>query len=242
MKEQLEALGVTFNLGVQLKAVHQEGGKAVVEATTAEGAPVAFTTDAVLVATGRRANVQGLDLDKAGVELTERGAIKVNEFLQTNVPHIFAMGDVNGGPQFTFVSLDDFRIVKRFLAGDTTYSTKQRAKFPTATFINPPLASVGLNEKQAKEAGIEVKVAKLPAMAIPKAKILGNQVGFYKVLVDASTSQIVGATLFAEEAHEVINIIATAMNANLPYTVLRDQIYTHPTMAEALNDVFGLIK
>ena len=242
VKEQLEALGVTFNLGVQLKAVHQEGGKAVVEATTAEGAPVAFTTDAVLVATGRRANVQGLDLDKAGVELTERGAIKVNEFLQTNVPHIFAMGDVNGGPQFTFVSLDDFRIVKRFLAGDTTYSTKQRAKFPTATFINPPLASVGLNEKQAKEAGVEVKVAKLPAMAIPKAKILGNQVGFYKVLVDASTNQIVGATLFAEEAHEVINIIATAMNANLPYTVLRDQIYTHPTMAEALNDVFGLIK
>ena len=113
---------------------------------------------------------------------------------------------------------------------------------PTATFINPPLASVGLNEKQAKEAGIEVKVAKLPAMAIPKAKILGNQVGFYKVLVDASTNQIVGATLFAEEAHEVINIIATAMNANLPYTVLRDQIFTHPTMAEALNDVFGLIK
>ena len=242
VKEQLEALGVTFNLGVQLKAVHQEGGKAVVEATTGEGAPVAFTADAVLVATGRRANVQGLDLDKAGVELTERGTIKVNEFLQTNVPHIFAMGDVNGGPQFTFVSLDDFRIVKRFLAGDTTYSTKQRAKFPTATFINPPLASVGLNEKQAKEAGIEVKVAKLPAMAIPKAKILGNQVGFYKVLVDASTNQIVGATLFAEEAHEVINIIATAMNANLPYTVLRDQIYTHPTMAEALNDVFGLIK
>lgn len=242
VKEQLEALGVTFNLGVQLKAVHQEGGKAVVEATTGEGAPVAFTTDAVLVATGRRANVQGLDLDKSGVELTERGAIKVNEFLQTNVPHIFAMGDVNGGPQFTFVSLDDFRIVKRFLAGDTTYSTKQRAKFPTATFINPPLASVGLNEKQAKEAGIEVKVAKLPAMAIPKAKILGNQVGFYKVLVDASTNQIVGATLFAEEAHEVINIIATAMNANLPYTVLRDQIFTHPTMAEALNDVFGLIK
>ena len=242
VKEQLEALGVTFNLGVQLKAVHQEGGKAVVEATTGEGAPVAFTADAVLVATGRRANVQGLDLDKAGVELTERGAIKVNEFLQTNVPHIFAMGDVNGGPQFTFVSLDDFRIVKRFLAGDTTYSTKQRAKFPTATFINPPLASVGLNEKQAKEAGIEVKVAKLPAMAIPKAKILGNQVGFYKVLVDASTNQIVGATLFAEEAHEVINIIATAMNANLPYTVLRDQIFTHPTMAEALNGVFGLIK
>ncbi len=192
VKEQLEALGVTFNLGVQLKAVHQEGGKAVVEATTGEGAPVAFTADAVLVATGRRANVQGLDLDKAGVELTERGTIKVNEFLQTNVPHIFA--------------------------------------------------SVGLNEKQAKEAGIEVKVSKLPAMAIPKAKILGNQVGFYKVLVDASTNQIVGATLFAEEAHEVINIIATAMNANLPYTVLRDQIYTHPTMAEALNDVFGLIK
>lgn len=242
VKEQLESLGISFHLGIQLKNVHQEDGKVIIQAVTGEGTPLAFTTDAVLVGTGRRANIQGLDLDKAGVAVSERGTIQVNEFLQTNVPHIFAMGDVNGGPQFTFVSLDDFRIVKRFLAGDTSYSTKHRAKFPTATFINPPLASVGLNEKQAKEAGIEVKVAKLPAMAIPKAKIIGNQVGFYKVLVDASNNQIVGATLFAEEAHEVINIIATAMNANLPYTVLRDQIFTHPTMAEALNDVFGMIQ
>ncbi len=156
VKEQLESLGISFNLGIQLKNVHQEDGKVIIQAVTGEGTPLAFTTDAVLVATGRRANIQGLDLDKAGVAVSERGTIQVNEFLQTNVPHIFAMGDVNGGPQFTFVSLDDFRIVKRFLAGDTTYSTKQRAKFPTATFINPPLASVGLNEKQAKEAGIEV--------------------------------------------------------------------------------------
>ena len=241
VKERLEEMGVTFELGISVKKVETEGNKATVYYAKNDEEKV-LEADAVLVATGRRANIQGLDLDKAGVTVSERGTIQVNEFLQTNVPHIFAMGDVNGGPQFTFVSLDDFRIVKRFLAGDTSYSTKQRAKFPTATFINPPLASVGLNEKQAKEAGIEVKVAKLPAMAIPKAKIIGNQVGFYKVLVDASNNQIVGATLFAEEAHEVINIIATAMNANLPYTVLRDQIFTHPTMAEALNDVFGMIQ
>ena len=162
------------------------------EATTGEGAPVAFTTDAVLVATGRRANVQGLDLDKAGAELTERGAIKVTEFLQTNVPHIFAMGDVNGGPQFTFVSLDDFRIVKRFLAGDTTYSTKQRAKFPTATFINPPLASVGLNEKQAKKLVSKSKLPNFQRWRFQKLKSLEIKSGFYKVLVDASTNQIVG--------------------------------------------------
>lgn len=242
VRARLEEMGVTFELGISIQEVVEQDGKVTVVHTDADGSHHELTADAVLVATGRKPNIQGLDLEKAGIQLTERGAIQVNEFLQTNVPHIFAMGDVNGGPQFTFISLDDFRIVKNFLAGNTEYSTKQRHLIPTATFINPTIASVGLNEKAAAAANIPVKVAKLPMAAVPKAKILGNQTGFYKVLVNAETDQIVGATLFAEEAHEVINIIATAMRAGLPYTALRDQIFTHPTMAEALNDVFGLIK
>ena len=241
VKERLEEMGVTFELGISVKKVETEDNKATVYYAKNDEEKV-LVADAVLVATGRKPNIQGLDLEKAGVELSERGAIKVNEFLQTNKPHIFALGDVNGGPQFTFISLDDFRIVKNFLAGNKEYSTKERSLIPTSTFISPTLSSVGLNEKAAQAAGIPVKVAKLPMAAVPKAKILGNQVGFYKVLVHEQTNEIVGATLFAEESHEVINIIATAIKAKLPYTALRDQIFTHPTMAEALNDVFGLIK
>lgn len=241
VKERLEEMGVTFELGISVKKVETEGNKATVYYAKNDEEKV-LVADAVLVATGRKPNIQGLDLEKAGVELSERGAIKVNEFLQTNKPHIFALGDVNGGPQFTFISLDDFRIVKNFLAGNKEYSTKERSLIPTSTFISPTLSTVGLNEKAAQAAGIPVKVAKLPMAAVPKAKILGNQVGFYKVLVHEQTNEIVGATLFAEESHEVINIIATAIKAKLPYTALRDQIFTHPTMAEALNDVFGLIK
>lgn len=240
VRERLEAMGVTFNLGIAINRIDAEGSQATVHYTK-DGVEGSLTADAVLVATGRRAAIKGLDLDKAGVEVSDRGTVPVNEYLQTNKPHIFALGDVNGGPQFTFISLDDFRIVKNFLFGDKSYSTKERHLIPTATFINPILAEVGLNEKAAAAAGIPVKVAKLPMTAVPKAKILGNQTGFYKVLVHADTNEIVGATLFAEEAHEVINIIATAMRAHVPYTVLRDQIFTHPTMAEALNDVFGMI-
>ncbi len=203
VKERLEEMGVTFELGISVKKVETEDNKATVYYAKNDEEKV-LVADAVLVATGRKPNIQGLDLEKAGVELSERGAIKVNEFLQTNKPHIFALGD--------------------------------------STFISPTLSSVGLNEKAAQAAGIPVKVAKLPMAAVPKAKILGNQVGFYKVLVHEQTNEIVGATLFAEESHEVINIIATAIKAKLPYTALRDQIFTHPTMAEALNDVFGLIK
>lgn len=242
VQQQLEAMGITVTLGVAIQKVIENDQQVSIVYETKDGEHKTVVVDAVLVATGRKPNVAELQLERAGVLLDERGAIRVNEFLQTNHPHIFALGDVNGGPQFTFISLDDFRIVKRFLSGQSDYSTKQRAFITTATFINPPLASVGLNEKAAAAANIPVKVATLPMTAVPKAKILENSVGLYKVLVHAQTGQIVGATLFAPEAHEVINIIATAMKGNLPYTVLRDQIFTHPTMVEALNDVFGLIQ
>ncbi|MCQ9210674.1 FAD-dependent oxidoreductase [Granulicatella seriolae] len=240
VKVALENMGVTFELGVSIVSVETDGKSASVTYSV-DGLEKTVQVDGVLVATGRRANVEGLDLDKAGVELTPRGTIAVNEYLQTNKDNIFALGDVNGGPQFTYVSLDDFRVVKSFLFEDGIYSTKKRGLIPNSVFIHPTLSNVGLSEKAAQEAGYKIKVATLPVTAIPKAKILGNQVGLYKAVVDAETSLILGATLFAEESHEVINTISTAMSAGLPYTSLRDQIYTHPTMSEALNDLFALI-
>lgn len=159
---------------------------------------------------------------------------------QTDKEHIYAMGDVNGGPNFTYISLDDFRIVKNYLQGDRSYSTKNRKFIPTSVFLNPTLSKVGLSEKEAIKQGYDIRVLKMPVSMIPKAKIIGNQVGLYKAIIDKSTNKILGATLFAEESHEVINIIATAMACDADYTVLKNQIFTHPTMAEALNDLFSL--
>lgn len=199
-------------------------------------------TDKALVATGRPPNVEQLNLDDAGIILAENGSIQINKRLQTNKKHIYALGDVNGGPQQTYLSLDDYRIIKSQLYGDGSYDLLKRAFIPNIFFVNPPLSMVGLSEEAAKESGFNTKVAKIPVESIPKSKILGNTVGFYKVVVDADTDQILGAVLFGEESHEVINIIATAMIGKLPYQVLRNQVYTHPTMAEALNDLFGAIE
>lgn len=194
--------------------------------------------DAVLVAAGRRPNTNQLGLENTEIALTDRGAIQVDDHLQTTVPNVWALGDVNGGPMFTYVSLDDFRIVRDQLFGNGERSTADRLAMPTTSFLNPPLANVGLNERQAKDAGYDPLVFKLSVKAIPKARVLEDQRGIYKVIVDQKTHQILGATLYAAEAHETINLIALAMKAKLPYETLREMIYTHPTMSEALNDLF----
>lgn len=239
--EALEAQSIRF--------IHQANIEKVNESS--EGVQIFYTVNGdireieathLLVATGRKANIEQLKLNNAGIETTDRQAIKVNEYLQTNHPHNFALGDVNGGPQQTYISLDDYRIVKDFLFGDKTYNTKLRANVPSTTFIEPPLSHVGLTEKQAKEQGYQTKVANLPVNGIPKAKILEQTNGLYKAIVDAETNQILGTTLVAPESHEVINIVATAMKAKADFSMLRDQIFTHPTMAEALNDLFKQIK
>ena len=164
----------------------------------------------------------------------------MNEYLQTNLPNIFARGDVNGSPQQTYISLDSYRIIRDFIYGNKTYSTDRRKNIPATTFIEAPLLKVGLSEKAAREQGLDVKVATLDVSAIPKAKLLDKQTGLYKAMIDSNTNKILGATLFGEESHEVINIISTAMIADMDYTQLRDQIFTHPTMAEALNDLFKI--
>ena len=239
--ESYKSLGVEFIFGADTKHVEQDENT-VTLSYEVNGETGKISSDVLLVATGRTPNTKELHLENAGVEVSERGFVNVNEHLQTNKPHIFAMGDVNGGAQFTYISLDDYRIVKSYLDGSGAYTRNDRQPIAFSAFLHPTYSRVGLSEKEARQAGYNIKVATLPVTAIPKAKILGNQTGIYKAIVDADTNQILGTVLFGEESHEVINIVVTAMIAKQPYTVLANQIFTHPTMAEALNDLFGLIK
>lgn len=195
--------------------------------------------DAVLMATGRRPATMSLNLPAAGVATDERGAIVVDETLRTSRSHIWAMGDVTGGPQFTYASLDDFRIVRSQLLGDGLYTRAKQKTLPYAVFMQTPLGRVGMTEAEARATGCEIIVKELPAMAIPRLHVDNATTGLLRAVIDANTEQILGASLLCRNSPEVINIIKTVMDNGLPYTVLRDQIFTHPTVSEALNDLFA---
>ena len=240
VKAELETQGAVFKLGVKVKKFVEEADGVNLYFENAEGKEEVQKFSAVLVATGRRPDTAELALDKAGVSLGEHGEIKVNDRLCTNVPNIYALGDVHGGLQFTYLSLDDFRIIKSVLFNEGKYNLNERKHIPFNVFVIPSLAKVGMNEMEAKAAGVSYKLAKLPVMAIPKAKILGNQSGLFKVLIDEYTGKILGANLFGVEAHEIINLFTLAMNEGISYESLRDQIYTHPTMAESFNDLLNI--
>lgn len=236
--ESLTARGVRVLRGVQTKGIRDGEDGALVSVLAPEGA-LELKADAVLVATGRRPNVAGLNLEAAGVALTSRGAVQVDERLRTSVPHIWAMGDVAGGLQFTYISLDDSRIVKSQLLGDGARTTGNRGAVPYSVFLDPPMSRVGLTEEEAREQGYEVKLARLPAASVPKAQVLRRPAGLLKAVVDAKTDRILGAHLFCADSHEMINLVKLAMDAGLPYAALRDAVYTHPTMSEAFNDLFA---
>ena len=240
VKAELETQGAVFKLGVKVKKFVEEADGVNLYFENAEGKEEVQKFSAVLVATGRRPDTAELNLTNAGVEPGERGEIKVNERLCTNVPNIYALGDVHGGLQFTYLSLDDFRIIKSVLFNEGKYNLNERKHIPFNVFVVPSLAKVGMNEMEAKAAGVSYKLAKLPVMAIPKAKILGNQSGLFKVLIDENSGKILGANLFGVEAHEIINLFTLAMNEGISYESLRDQIYTHPTMAESFNDLLNI--
>lgn len=240
VKAEIETQGAVFKLGVKVKKFVEEADGVNLYFENAEGKEEVQKFSAVLVATGRRPDTAELNLDKAGVALGERGEIKVNDRLCTNVPNIYALGDVHGGLQFTYLSLDDFRIIKSVLFNEGKYNLNERKHIPFNVFVIPSLAKVGMNEMEAKTAGVSYKLAKLPVMAIPKAKILGNQSGLFKVLIDENSGKILGANLFGVEAHEIINLFTLAMNEGISYESLRDQIYTHPTMAESFNDLLNI--
>ncbi|WP_268063322.1 reactive chlorine resistance oxidoreductase RclA [Citrobacter sp. W9] len=200
------------------------------------------TVDALLVASGRKPATENLQLQKAGVDVNDRGAIIVNKYLRTSADNIWAMGDVTGGLQFTYISLDDFRIVRDNLSGEGRRHTGDRQNVPYSVFMTPPLSRVGMTEEQARASGASVQVVTLPVAAIPRARVMDDTRGVLKAVVDSETKQILGVSLLCMDSHEMINIIKTVMDAGLPYTTLRDQIFTHPSMSESLNDLFSLVK
>lgn len=228
--------GIEFNFGVKVVEVRDLSDKVEI-VYEINGQKRTVKADKLLVATGRKPVTEGLGLENTDIKLDERGAIKVDDYLRTTAENVWAIGDVKGGPQFTYISLDDFRIIFDQLYGKGERKVSDRKLVPYSVFTTPALSRVGLNEVEAKNKGIEYKLFKLAATSIPKAKVIGNTRGMYKILVNPDTEEILGATIYGEESYEVINLIALAMKAKLPYTMLRDQIYTHPTMSEALNDV-----
>jgi len=190
----------------------------------------------ILVAAGRIPNTQWIGLEESGVELDARGYIRVNERLETTAPDVWAMGDCAGSPQFTHVAGDDFRIISENLAGGNR-STRDRL-VPYCLFTDPPLAHVGLREREARRDGIAVRVAKLPMTAVLRTEATDETQGFMKALVGRDDDLILGFTMIGAEAGEVMAAVQTAMLAKLPYQKLRDAILAHPTMAEGLGSLF----
>ena len=237
VRKDMEDAGIKFELGADIEKITDEKTDAKVTYQI-NGKTKTINADRILVATGRKPNTENLGLENTAIETTDRGAIKVDDFLRTTVDNVWAIGDVKGGLQFTYISLDDFRIIKDQLFGTGARMVSDRKVIPYSVFISPALSQVGLNEKQANKLGKEYKLFKLPVTAIPKAKVAKDNRGLFKALVDPETEKILGATLYGIESYELINMISLAMKAHLSYTVLRDQIYTHPTMSEAFNDLF----
>lgn len=234
--QDLTAAGISFHLGVSVDKV--EDGEDFVSVTfTENGAEKTIKADKVLAATGRKPNTANLGLENTNIKVDDRGAIVVDDLLKTTAENVWAIGDVKGGLQFTYISLDDYRIILDQLVGESKRRVSDRYVVPYSVFITPPLSNVGLTEKAAKKAGVPYKLFKFMSAGVPKAQVLEDPKGMFKVLVDPENDQILGASIYAEESHEVINLIALAMKGQLPYTLLRDHIYSHPTMSEALNDV-----
>lgn len=230
MAANLAAQGVTVRTGERAMRVSSDGEGVIVHTTAGE---VAGTR--LLVALGRTPVTKGLGLEAAGVELTERGFVKVDSRLKTTAPGVYAAGDVAGTPQFTHASWNDFRVLRDLFAGKEA-STEGRL-IPWAVFATPELGRVGMSESEARAAGRDIRVAKVAAAAVPRAKTHGHVEGFYKVVVDAETEEILGAAIVAENASEVIAAVQTAMLGGLPWPKLRDAVIAHPTMAEGLNIV-----
>ena len=194
----------------------------------------------LLVAAGRPPNTDTLNLEAAGVETDQRGFVKVNERLETNVSGIYAMGDVKGGPAFTHLSYDDFRIIRTNLLEGGDASIADRL-VPYTVFIDPQLGRIGLSEQEAREQGRNIGVAKMPMSYVARALEMDESRGFMKAVVDTDNDQILGCAVLGIEGGEIMAMIQIAMLGGVPYTALRDAVFSHPTLAESLNNLFATL-
>jgi pyruvate/2-oxoglutarate dehydrogenase complex dihydrolipoamide dehydrogenase (E3) component len=229
--------GIDAVLNAQVKRISGKSGDTVTVVIEQGGREETLSGTHLLIATGRRPNTENIGLELAGIELTDRGYIKVNERLQTTAPGVWGIGEVAGSPQFTHVSVDDFRVVRDNLAGGNHVTTGRQ--IPYTLFTDPELARIGLNEKEAKARGISYRLFKIPLEQVLRARTLSEMRGFLKALVEVNGDRILGFTAFAVDAGEIMASVQTAMMAGLPYTALRDAIWAHPTLVEGLSPLFS---
>ena len=237
--EMLRDEGIVVHLEAKVLGVQGRSGETIsLQMRTPSGDQTIEGSD-ILVAVGRTPNTSGIGLDLAGVALDTRGYVAVNDRLETSASDVWAVGECAGSPQFTHVSFDDFRIIRDNLAGGDR--TTRNRLVPYCMFTDPPLARVGLSEREAQRQGIAVRVAKLPIVAVLRSRTISETRGFLKALVEADGNRILGFTMLGAEAGEVMAVVQTAMLAGMPYTGLRDAIIAHPTMAEGLGALFSNI-
>jgi pyruvate/2-oxoglutarate dehydrogenase complex dihydrolipoamide dehydrogenase (E3) component len=236
VEKELKDKGIHFIYGEKAEEIEDHNNK--ITLTLSNDKQV--TANAVLLATGRKPNADNLGLENTSIKLTEDGAVKVNKNLETTVDHVWAVGDVRGGMQFTYISLDDYRIVMNQIFGDKEYSLETREHVPYSMFIDPPFSRVGLTAEEAKEKGYDIAEGKLPVSSHPRAHVINDLRGLFKTVVDKKTNKILGASLFGPESPELINLVKLAMDMDVPYTYLRDQMYNHPVMSESFNALFAV--
>ncbi len=232
--------GVELLLETEAQSARQDDGGAIQLTVGAQDGELTLSGSHLLVAAGRPPNTDLLNLEAAGVETDGRGFVKVNERLETNVSGVWALGDVKGGPAFTHISYDDYRIIEANLlnGGDATISDRL---VPYTVFMDPQLGRVGLSETEAREQGRDVKVAKMPMEYVARALEMDESRGMMKAVVDAGTGEILGCAILGIEGGEIMAMIQIAMMGKLPYTALRDGVFAHPTLAESLNSLFALV-
>jgi pyruvate/2-oxoglutarate dehydrogenase complex dihydrolipoamide dehydrogenase (E3) component len=235
----LSGEGIDILLNARPSGVHGLSGDAVAVTLQTPAGEREIEGSHLLVAVGRVANTADIGLDKAGIALDAHGFVQVNERLETTAPGVWAIGECAGSPQFTHVSVDDFRIVRDNMAGGNRRTDDRLV--PRVMFTDPPLARVGLSEGEAARQGIPVRVAKLPMRTVLRTAATDETEGFLKAVVGAEDDRILGFTMIGSEAGEVMAVIQTAMLAELPYTRLRDAVITHLTVAEGLGPLFGSV-
>jgi pyruvate/2-oxoglutarate dehydrogenase complex dihydrolipoamide dehydrogenase (E3) component len=228
--------GIEIFLNAKGKQVSKADGSIRVEIGQ-QGQAQTVSGSHLLVATGRVPNSDGLNLSAAGIETDDRGFIRVNDRLETTARGVYALGDVKGGPAFTHISYDDFRIIRANLLEKKTRTTANRL-IPYVLFVDPQLGRIGLTETEARQQHKNIRVAKLPMSSVARALEVDETRGFIKAMVDADTNQILGAAVLGIEGGEIMAVFEVAMMGQLPYTSLRDGIFAHPTLAEALNNLF----
>jgi pyruvate/2-oxoglutarate dehydrogenase complex dihydrolipoamide dehydrogenase (E3) component len=229
--------GVDVLLNSRIKQVSGKSGDSVTVVIEQNGLEKVLKGSHLLVATGRIPNTEGLELEFTGVELNNRGYIKVNERLQTSAPGVWAIGEVAGSPQFTHISIDDFRVVHANLTGGNRVTTGRQV--PYCLFTDPELAHIGLSEMDAEARGIPYRLFKVPMEANLRARTLAETRGFVKAIVETDSDRILGFTAFGVGAGEILAAVQIAMIGALPYTALRDAVLTHPTLVEGLSGLFS---